>query len=157
MDVQPLVNRAFETIAMAKVSTSGKEAKTLGYLRKQDGISVNRDTQIYDAKQAVLALDQLGYQPPKPKKVRVVGETGYNTLRLGIYSFLVSGMISKHDQKIAEKLAHILAGGSVPTNTIVSEQYLLDLEREAFLSLVGEPKSQARMQQMLTTGKPLRN
>jgi len=157
IDIQPLVNRAFETIAMAKVSTSGKEAINLGYLRKHDGISVNRDTQIYDAKQAVLALDLLGYQPPKSKKVRVVGETGYNTLRLGIYSFLVSEMISKHDQKIAEKLAHILAGGNVPANTQVSEQYLLDLEREAFLSLVGEPKSQARMQHMLTTGKPLRN
>ncbi|MFX0560037.1 3-hydroxyacyl-CoA dehydrogenase/enoyl-CoA hydratase family protein [Tepidibacillus infernus] len=157
MDVQPLVNRAFETIAMAKVSTSAKDAKTLGYLRKQDRISVNRDTQIYDAKQAVIALDQLSYRPPKPKKIPVVGETGYNTLRLGIYSFLVSGMISEHDQKIVEKLAFILAGGSVPANTMVSEQYLLDLEREAFLSLVGEPKTQARMQYMLTTGKPLRN
>ena len=157
IDVQPLVNRAFETIAMAKVSTSGKEAKELGYLRKNDGISVNRDTQLYDAKQAVFALEQMGYQPPKANKIKVVGETGYNTLRLGIYSFLVSGMISKHDQKIAEKLAFILAGGNVPANTLVTEQYLLDLEREAFLSLVGEPKSQARMQQMLTTGKPLRN
>ncbi|MFV9510999.1 3-hydroxyacyl-CoA dehydrogenase/enoyl-CoA hydratase family protein [Tepidibacillus sp. LV47] len=157
MDVQPLVNRAFETIAMAKVSTSAKDAKTLGYLRKQDGISVNRDTQIYDAKQAVLALDQLGYQPPKPKKIRVVGETGFNTLRLGIYSYKASGMISEHDQKIAEKLAYILAGGNIPANSYVTEQYLLDLEREAFLSLVGEPKTQARMQHMLTTGKPLRN
>ncbi len=157
IDLQPLVNRAFETIAMAKVSTSAKEAKELGYLRKQDRISVNKDYQLYDAKQAVLSMDQLGYQPPRPEKIRVVGETGYNTLRLGAYTFKVSGMISEHDLKIAEKLAFVLSGGNIPANTLVTEQYLLDLEREAFLSLVAEPKSQARMQHMLTKGKPLRN
>jgi len=157
VDLQPFVNRAFETIAMAKVSTSAKEAKKLGYLRNSDGISINADHQLYDAKQAVLALDQLGYQAPKKEKVRVVGETGYNTLRLGAYTYKVSGMISAHDLKIAEKLAFVLSGGNVPANTLVTEEYLLALEREAFLSLVGEPKSQARMQHMLTKGKPLRN
>lgn len=157
VDLQPFVNRAFETIAMAKVSMSGKEAKKLGYLRGTDRISVNKDFQLYDAKKAVLALDSMGYQAPRPKKVRVVGETGYNTLRLGIYTFNVSGMISEHDRKIADKLAFILSGGNVPANTLVTEQYLLDLEREAFLSLVGERKTQERMQYMLTKGKPLRN
>ncbi len=157
VDLQPFVNRAFETIALAKVSTSAKEAKKLGYLRETDRISVNRDYQLYDAKKAVLALDSMGYQAPRPKKVKVVGETGYNTLRLGIYGFKVSNMISEHDKKIAEKIAFILSGGNVPAGTMVSEQYLLDLEREAFLSLVGEAKTQARMQYMLTKGKPLRN
>lgn len=157
VDIQPLVNRAFETVAMAKVSTSGREAQKLGYLRKTDKITVNRDFQLYDAKKAVLALESLSYEAPRPKKIRVVGETGYNTLRLGTYTFKESGMISSHDKKIADKLAFILSGGNVAANTLVTEQYLLDLEREAFLSLVGEPKTQERMQYMLTKGKPLRN
>lgn len=157
IDLQPLVNRAFETIAMAKVSTSAKEAVDLGYLRRTDRISVNKDYQLYDAKQAVLAMDKLGYQAPRQEKIQVVGETGFNTLKLGAYTYRVSGMISEHDQKIADKLAFVLSGGSVPANTLVTEQYILDLEREAFLSLVAEPKSQARMQHMLTKGKPLRN
>jgi len=157
MDVQPLVNRAFETIAMAKVSTSAKEAINLGYLRKTDKVSINRDFQLYDAKKAVLALDSMGYQAPRSKNIKVVGETGFNTLRLGIYNFYKSGMITAYDKKIAEKLAFVLTGGNVPANTSVTEQYLLDLEREAFLSLVGEPKTQARMQHMLTKNKPLRN
>ncbi|OEF96927.1 3-hydroxyacyl-CoA dehydrogenase [Vulcanibacillus modesticaldus] len=157
IDLQPFVNRAFETIAMAKVSTSAREAQNLGYLRKTDRISVNKDHQLYEAKKAVLALDSMGYQAPRSKKIRVVGETGYNTLRLGTYTFRESGYISEHDQKIAEKLAFILSGGNVPANTMVTEQYLLDLEREAFLSLLGEPKTQQRMQHMLLKGKPLRN
>ena len=157
LDTQLLVNRAFETIALAKVSTSGVEAKKLGYLKAADRISINKDYQLADAKKAVLALGSMGYQAPRPKSIRVVGETGFNTLRLGIYNFKQSGMISAYDQKIAEKLAFVLAGGNVPANTLVSEQYLLDLEREAFLSLVGEQKTQERMQHMLVKGKPLRN
>ncbi len=157
MEVQPLVNRAFETIAMAKVSMSAREAQNLGYLRKTDRISINKDYQLFDAKKAVLALDSMGYVAPRSKKIKTVGETGFNTLRLGIYTYELGGMISSHDKKIAEKLAFVLSGGSVAANTMVSEQYLLDLEREAFLSLVGEPKTQERMQYMLTKGKPLRN
>lgn len=155
--LQPLVNRIFEIVAMAKVSTSALEAKDYKFLRETDGISMNQDHLIYDAKQAVLAMDQMGYQAPEPKKIPVVGETGYNTLRLGAYGLLQSGYISDHDYKIACKLAYVLSGGTVPEGTLVSEQYLLDLEREAFLSLAGEPKSQQRMQYMLTKGKPLRN
>lgn len=157
VDLQPYVNRAFETIAMAKVSMSGREAQNLGYLRKTDKISINRDFQLYDAKNSVLALASMSYQAPRSKKIRVVGETGLATLRLGIYNFFKGGMITAHDKKIAEKLAFVLAGGNVPANTLVTEQYLLDLEREAFLSLVTEPKTQERMQYMLTKGKPLRN
>jgi 3-hydroxyacyl-CoA dehydrogenase len=157
MDIQPLVNQVFETIAMAKVSTSGEDAKKLGYLRPSDGISVNQDFLIYDAKQKVLELARAGYRPPVPKKIKVVGEPGYAVMKLAAYSMKMSGYISEHDEKIASKLAFVLAGGNLPAGTEVTEQYLLDLEREAFISLAGEPKSQARMQHMLAKGKPLRN
>lgn len=157
VDLQPYVNRAFETIGMAKVSTSAHEAKQLGYLRSSDRISINQRHQLYEAKQAVLALSAGGYKPPEPKKVRVVGEPGLAVLKLGAYQLKCSGHITDFDEVIAKKLAHVLAGGQVPANTRVTEQYVLDLEREAFLSLCGEAKSQARMQHMLLKGKPLRN
>lgn len=156
-DLQKVANAVFETIAMAKVSTSGEEARELNFLNKADGISVNGDHLIYDAKQVVLALHEQGYTPPIRKKVPVVGEPGYATLLLGAQNMFYSGYISEHDMKIAKKLAYVIAGGKVPYGTEVDEQYLLDLEREAFLSLVTEPKSQQRMQHMLLKGKPLRN
>ncbi|AST06236.1 3-hydroxyacyl-CoA dehydrogenase [Anoxybacillus flavithermus] len=156
-DLQKVANKVFETIAMAKVSTSAAEARELNFLHAQDGISINGDHLIHDAKQAVLALYESGYKPPVRKKIPVVGETGYATLLLGAQGMYHSGYISEHDLKIAKKLAYVIAGGSVPYGTEVDEQYLLDLEREAFLSLVGEPKTQARMQHMLLKGKPLRN
>jgi 3-hydroxyacyl-CoA dehydrogenase len=157
IDLQPFINRAFETVAMAKVSTSGEEAKKLGLARKTDSISINRDFQLYDAKQAVLRMVEQGYQPRREKKVRVVGEQGAAVMKLGAYTMKQGGYISEHDEKIAKKLAYVLAGGNVPANTPVTEKYLLDIEREAFLSLCGEPKSQERMQYMLSKGKPLRN
>lgn len=157
LDLQGVVNQVFETIAMAKVSTSAQEAAKLGYLRPQDGISVNGDHLLYDAKRRVLSLAKQGYQPPKRSKIPVVGEAGYATLCLGAETMRFGGYVSDHDLKIAKKLAFVLAGGRVPEGTLVDEQYLLDLEREAFLSLAGEPKSQARMRHMLTKGKPLRN
>lgn len=156
--LQSRVNRVFEIIAMAKVSTSAEEAKEYRFLREGlDGVSLNPDHLIHDAKEQVLALSRTGYRPPEPKKIPVVGETGYNTLRLGAYGMLQSGYISEHDYKIAGKLAYVLSGGTLPEGTLVDEQYLLDIEREAFLSLAGEPKSQQRMQYMLTKNKPLRN
>lgn len=157
VDLQPSINRVFETIAMAKVSTSGHHAKELGYLRGKDGISINHDHQLYHAKQAVLALSMVGFVPPALKKIRVVGEPGFAVLKSGIYQMKMGGYITEHDELIAKKLAHVLSGGSIRRDSLVTEQYLLDLEREAFLSLCGEPKSQARMQHMLTKGKPLRN
>lgn len=157
VDLQPFVNQAFETIAMAKVSTSAKDAKRLHHLRETDGISMNSDYLLYDAKQSVLRFDAAGYTAPKKKSVRVVGENGYAVLQAGAYSMLHSGYISQHDYKIASKVAFVLAGGRVPANSFVSEEYMLDIEREAFLSLIGEPKTQERMQYMLTKGKPLRN
>ncbi|SES37632.1 3-hydroxyacyl-CoA dehydrogenase/enoyl-CoA hydratase family protein [Salipaludibacillus aurantiacus] len=157
IDHQAVANQVFETIAMAKVGTSAQEAEQLGFIRAQDSISMNGDHLLYDAKQKALHLADQGYQPPKREKIPVVGETGYGTMLLGAKTMKFGGYISDHDLKIAEKLAFVLAGGRVPKGSKVDEQYLLDIEREAFLSLVGEPKTQQRMQHMLTKGKPLRN
>ncbi|ARI76659.1 3-hydroxyacyl-CoA dehydrogenase/enoyl-CoA hydratase family protein [Halobacillus mangrovi] len=156
-DLQKVANSVFEKIAMAKVSTSGEEARENGFLDSKDAISVNGDHLLHDAKEKVLALANSGYKAPKRTKVPVVGEQGYATMMLGAKSLALSGYASEHDLKIAEKLAFVLAGGRLKEGTQVDEQYLLDLEREAFLSLVGEPKSQMRMQHMLMKGKPLRN
>lgn len=157
IDLQAVANKVFESIAMAKVSASGEEARENNFLDFADGVSVNSDHQLYDAKQAVLALAAAGYKPPLREKVPVVGETGYATLLLAAQNLLQSGFISEHDLFIAKKLAYVIAGGNVPYGTLVDEQYLLNLEREAFISLVGHPKSQERMQHMLMKGKPLRN
>ncbi|MEH7382883.1 3-hydroxyacyl-CoA dehydrogenase NAD-binding domain-containing protein [Bacillus sp. JJ1533] len=157
VNLQNVANKVFETIAMAKVSTSADEARTNNFLTNEDSVSFNGDHLIYDAKQSVLALSAQGYKAPVRKKVPVVGETGYANLLLGAQAMKYSGYISDHDLKIAKKLAWVIAGGNVPYGTEVDEQYLLDLEREAFLSLVGEPKTQQRMQHMLVKGKPLRN
>ncbi|KXG09606.1 putative 3-hydroxyacyl-CoA dehydrogenase [Anoxybacillus sp. P3H1B] len=156
-DLQKVANKVFETIATAKVSTSALEARELNFLNRQDGITMNGDHLLYDAKQAVISLYDSGYQPPVRKKIPVVGESGYAALLLVAQSMHLSGYATEHDVKIAKKLAYVIAGGKVPYGTEVDEQYLLDLEREAFLSLVGERKSQERMQHMLVKGKPLRN
>lgn len=157
IDYQAIATKVFETIALAKVSTSGEEARDNNFLSFADGISVNPDHLIYDAKQAALALYEAGYTPPVPKKVKVVGAPGYATLLLGAQGMYQSGYISEHDLKIAKKLAYVIAGGLVPYGTEVTEEYLLNLEKEAFLQLVADPLSQARMQHMLVKGKPLRN
>ncbi|SOC41067.1 3-hydroxyacyl-CoA dehydrogenase [Ureibacillus acetophenoni] len=157
IDYQAIATKVFETIAMAKVSTSGEEARDNNFLSFADGISVNPDHLLYDAKQAALAIYEAGYVPSVPKKVKVVGAPGYATLLLGAQGMYQSGYISDHDLKIAKKLAYVIAGGLVPYGTEVTEDYLLNLEREAFLQLVADPKSQARMQHMLVKGKPLRN
>ncbi|MCL6515481.1 3-hydroxyacyl-CoA dehydrogenase/enoyl-CoA hydratase family protein [Alicyclobacillus sp.] len=151
------VRRAFENIALAKVATSAREAQKLGYLRKTDGITVNPDHLLHDAKQAALGLARAGYTPPAPRPIPVIGEDGAAVLKIGVFGMKKAGYISDHDEKIAQHLIRVLTGGSVRRGTLVSEQYLLDLEREAFLSLIGEPKTQQRMQHMLQTGKPLRN
>ncbi|NDI34752.1 3-hydroxyacyl-CoA dehydrogenase/enoyl-CoA hydratase family protein [Chengkuizengella sediminis] len=157
IDLQPFVNRVFETIGMAKVSTSASDAKDLGLLKASDRITMNPDHLIYDAKQAALGMSIAGYEPPIQKKVRVVGEPGLAALKMGLYQMKMSGFISEHDELIGTQLANILSGGKVAANSLVSEKYLLELELEAFLSLCGEPKSQERIQHMLLTRKPLRN
>lgn len=156
-DLQKVANAVFEKIAMAKVSTSGEEARENGFLDQQDAVSVNGDHLLHDAKQKVLGLARSGYRAPKRTKFPVVGEQGYSTMLLGAKSLGLGGYASEHDLKIAEKLAFVLAGGRLKEGTLVDEQYLLDLEREAFLSLIGEHKTQQRMQHMLLKGKPLRN
>ncbi|NEW06546.1 3-hydroxyacyl-CoA dehydrogenase/enoyl-CoA hydratase family protein [Paenibacillus sp. SYP-B3998] len=157
VDLQPFVQAIFETVAMAKVSTSGHDTKRIGYMRAQDTVVVNSDYRIYEAKQAVLRLEGAGYKPQSQEKIRVVGENGKAVMQIAAYTMRQGGYISEHDQLIANKLAHVLAGGNVPAGTYVTEQYILDLEREAFLSLCGEPKTQQRMQYMLSKGKALRN
>src|SRR5690625_937960 len=157
VDVMQVANTVFERVAMATVSTSAEEARELGYLNHADGISVNPDHLLYDAKQQVLALANTGYQAPKREKIPVVGDDGYAAMLLGAKSLHLSGYASEHDVKIAKKLAHVLSGGRIKAGTQIDEQVMLDLEREAFLSLIGEPKTQMRMQHMLVKGKPLRN
>ncbi|MCX8116617.1 MAG: 3-hydroxyacyl-CoA dehydrogenase/enoyl-CoA hydratase family protein [Desulfobacterota bacterium] len=156
-DHLPFVRRAFETVAMAKVSTSAKEAQKLGYMRPTDRISINRDYLIHDAKQTVLQLVKENYRPPRPKKIKVMGERGLALMKMGLFYMREGGYISEYDEHIAKKVAYIMSGGNLPDGTEVTEQYLLDLEREAFLSLCGEAKTQERIEYMLKTGKPLRN
>jgi len=158
IEFMPFVARAFETIALAKVSTSGPEAVKLGYLKDTDKMTVNRDYLIEDAKNTVLAMNLEGYTPPRPRDdIRVAGENTFAMIKLALWSMHEQGYITEHDVTVATKVGYVLCGGNVLENTKVSEQYLLDLEREAFLSLCGDPKTQARMQHTLTTGKPLRN
>jgi 3-hydroxyacyl-CoA dehydrogenase len=157
-DPFPFIKRAFETIALAKVSTSAEEAKGHGYLREEDSISMNADRLIADAKQEVLALARVGYTPPTQRTdILAMGLPALATLKLGIHQMLRGGFISEHDALIGEKLARILTGGDLNHETRVGEQYLLDLEREAFLSLCGTRKTQERMAHTLKTGKSLRN
>jgi len=157
-DLFPLVRQGFETVATAKVSTSGKEAKKLGYMRPTDRITVNRDHLIWSAKETVLSLLREGYEPPQLRKnIKVLGEKGYALLQVGLFYMKEGGFISEHDEHVAKKLAHVFSGGDLPPGSEVTEQYLLDLEREAFLSLCGEPRTQQRIEYMLKTGRPLRN
>jgi 3-hydroxyacyl-CoA dehydrogenase len=152
--VQPV----FETLALAKVSTSGPDAKRLGYLRQGDGITMNRDRLIAEAKVAAAAKAVEGHlPPPAADAVPVGGESLEAALKLGAHLAMRAGRATEHDVKVAHRLAWILAGGSLPHATTVSEDYLLDLEREAFLSLCGEAKTQERIVHTLKTGKPLRN
>jgi 3-hydroxyacyl-CoA dehydrogenase len=158
VDFFPLVKKVFETIGMAKVSTSAVDARELGFLRPSDGITMNKDFLLADAKATVLAMVQEGYKQPSPRTdIPALGEPALATLKLGMYLMKEAGRISEYDMHIGTKLAYILCGGDATTKTFVSEQYILDLEREAFLSLTGERKTQERLAYMLKNGKPLRN
>jgi 3-hydroxyacyl-CoA dehydrogenase len=149
--------KAFELIGMAKVSSSAEDARQLGFLTRADRISMNPDLLIDDAKDLALSLVK-DYQPGVPRTdVKVSGESAFAMLKLGAWTLRQGGYISDYDVVVAEKLANVLSGGRLTGEQLVSEQYLLDLEREAFLSLCGNPKTQERMQFMLKTGKPLRN
>ncbi len=157
-DLIPYVARAFETIAMAKVATSARDAQRLWYLRQQDKWTMNQDYFLHDAKETVLAMVKEGYRPYRPKDdIRITGRTGRALLELSIYTMKEGRYISDYDAHIAKKLAYVLTGGDLDKNTLVSEKYLLELEMEVFISLCGEKKSQDRMKHILQTNKPLRN
>jgi 3-hydroxyacyl-CoA dehydrogenase len=156
---QAALRERFLTIGMAKVSTSGHEAAELGYLQKEKySISMNRNRLIIDAKNKAIEMAELGYtQPVRRKDIRVLGKQGMGIVYVGANSMFAGNFISEHDKKISEKLGYVLCGGNLSQPGLVSEQYLLDLEREVFLSLCGEKKTLERIQSILTKGKPLRN
>ncbi len=157
VDHFPFVRKAFETVATARVSTSAKEAKRLGYMRASDLITINRDYLIHDAKRTILNMIEENFRPPLPKKLKILGEKGYALFLMGLFYRKEGGYITEYDEYLGKKLAYVFSGGNLPDNTEVTEQYILDLERETFLSLCGEPKTQKRIEHMLKTGKPLRN
>ena len=153
----PHIKRAFETIAYAKVSESAAGANQLGYLRDADTVSINRAHHLHDAKQLVLTMGADGYQEPQPRGVFVLGETGLTRLKSEIDLVQRAGQLSDHDVKILNQLAYVLCGGELSTPQAVSEDHLLELEREAFLGLCGEEKTHQRIEYTLKTGKPLKN
>jgi 3-hydroxyacyl-CoA dehydrogenase len=152
------LQNAFMNIATAKVALSAEEAREMGILREKDRISINRDRQILDAKSAVIELAEAGYtMPVRERDIRVQGRTGMALFMAGINGMRMGNYISDHDVKIAKWIANVMCGGDLTSPQQVSEQYLLDLEREAFVSLTGEKKTLERIQSILTGGKPLRN
>ena len=142
---------------MAKVSSSAEEARNWGYLRATDRIILDGDAVLAEAKKQALGMSLGGYTAPSQRTIKVAGTTGRAALELFLYGMREGGYATPHDMLVGTKLANVMAGGDVPAGTVRTEQDLLDLEREAFLSLCGEPNTIARIQHMLQTGKPLRN
>ena len=157
VDTYAFVTQTFKNIALAKVATSAEEAKAFGYFRGTDGVSFDRARQLHETKQRAIGLANAGYHPPAPRAYKLPGESGIATLHMMINTLVAGKYASEHDAKIAMKLANVLCGGVNGSTHAVTEDEILELEREAFLSLCGEEKSQARMQHMLQTQKPLRN
>jgi 3-hydroxyacyl-CoA dehydrogenase len=165
LDLFHAMKPVFETIAMAKVGTSAEESRDLGFLRREDGVSTNRDRLVGDAKEVALALVRGGYRPKaanwqegaQTTQIKVLGEQFLSGAKLVIHMMQRGGYITDYDAHVGRKLGNILAGGALSSPQFVSEQYVLDLEREAFVSLCGEKKTQERIAHTLKTGKPLRN
>ena len=157
VDPNPFVQKAFEYIATAKIFMSAEEARDARFLRVTDRMVMDPDAVIGTAKTVALGLVAGDYRPPKPKTFRLPGTQGRATLELGLYQFNKGGQATDYDVVVGKKVAHVLCGGDVPSGTLRTEQDILDLEREAFLSLCGYPQTQARIQHMLEKGKPLRN
>jgi 3-hydroxyacyl-CoA dehydrogenase len=165
LDLFHALKPLFESIAMAKVGTSAEECRDLGYLRREDGISMNRDRLVADAKEVALALARGGYkrkaanwqEGAETTQIKVLGEQFLAGAKLAIHMMVRGGFASEYDAHVGRKLANILAGGPLTAPQLVSERYVLDLEREAFVSLCGEKKTQERIAHTLKTGKPLRN
>jgi 3-hydroxyacyl-CoA dehydrogenase len=158
VDPFPYARGAFETIGLAKVATSAAEARDLKILRQSDGIAMNPDHLLHSAKAMALGLARQGYRRPDPMiEFPVSGETGMAAIAVQLYNMNEAGWISEYDRYLGGELARVLCGGAVPSGTMANEQYILDLEREVFLRLCGQRKTQERMQYMLKNGKPLRN
>ena len=156
-DVLPYIQRVFEQIGFAKVATSAEEARQMGFLDAKDRVVMNRDMLIAEAKREVLHMVATGYRPPLPEKIYAAGRDAFAALKVAVYMMQEGKYISEHDKLIAEKIAGVITGGELSQPAWVPEQYILDLELEAFLSLCGEKKTQERLWHMLQTGKPLRN
>jgi 3-hydroxyacyl-CoA dehydrogenase len=158
VELMEAMKKAFETIATAKVATSAHEARGLGFLRNWDNISMNRERVLSDAKARALELVRAGYEPPQPRTaISAPGENILAALKMGVHLMRQGEYITEYEVKLATKVAEVLCGGNVTSGTPVSEQYILDLEREGFKSLCGEKKTQERIQFTLKTGKTLRN
>ncbi len=157
LDTYAVVTQVFKNIAMANVATSAVEAQHFGYFRRTDGISFDRARQVHEAKQKAIGMYESGYHPPVPRAFTLPGESGIATLSMMVDTLVAGGHASEHDAKIARKIAGVLCGGVSGHTHEVTEEEILELEAEAFVSLCGEPKSLERMQHMLMTNKPLRN
>jgi len=147
----------FDLIGMAKIATSAVEARSFGFLGPADRIVMNRDHLLAEAKKEILHMLDTGWHPPAPEKIYAGGRDLLAALRAGLHSFSEGGYITEYESHIGEKAIYVMSGGEFSKPAWVSEQYFLDLEREAFLSLCGEEKTQERMYHMLDKGKPLRN
>lgn len=157
VDPNPLVQEAFKNIATAKVSMSAREAQAMGYLRPRDTVVMDPSRLIWEAKRKALGLVVGGWDAPERKSFKLPGASGRAAIELYLYQMHEGGFVTDHDLTVAKKLAYVLTGGDCASGAVRTEQDILDLEREAFLSLCGTPETQARIQHMLTTGKPLRN
>ena len=157
VEALPLLQRIFEQIGLAKVATSAEEARKFGILSACDRIVLNRELLLSEAKKEVLHMVAAAYSPPMPEKIYAGGRDALAAMQVGIYMMQKGGYITEYEQQIAGKLAYVLTGGNISSPTWVDEQYILDLEREAFMSLCGQEKTQQRMWNILQTGKPLRN
>jgi len=153
----PYLQRVFEQIGLAKVATSAEEARQMGILGPADRVVMNREHLLSEAKREVLHMLETGYQPALPETIYASGRDALAALRVGIYMMKEGGYITEYESHIAGKLAYVMTGGELSAPAWVNEQTILDLEREAFLSLCGEKKTQERMWNLLQTGKPLRN
>ena len=158
VELMEAMKKAFETIATAKVATSAHEARRSGFLSDSDRITMNRERVLADAKARALELVRAGYKPPVPRTdIPAPGESILAALKMGVHLMRQGDYITDYEVKLGSKIAEVLCGGNVTPGTPISEQYVLDLEREAFKSLCGERKTQERIQYTLKTGKTLRN
>lgn len=158
-DVDPFqfIKKVFMTIGMAQTSASAEEARSMGFLKQSDVISMNRDLVLNDAKQLAIGMADSGFRPPRQSDFLLPGPSGRATIDMLLYDMKLNGQVSEHDALIGSKLANVICGGETSSTTPVTEERLLELELEAFMSLVATEKTQARMEHMLKTGKPLRN